>query len=318
MGRGIARRTIFQDREDCRYFLSCLAREAHRGGLVILAYSLMTTHFHLLVISLNGDLSGSMKRALSRYARYFNRKYRRDGPLFRSRFRSKHVSNLAYRRAVVRYIDRNPVQARLVSKPWEYPWGSAASYTGERRPPWLRSDAVPLLVREALDLPEFSSAAYVAFYERARHEDVAAIVETALLGRGPRAGAFEDLVDAAPLPVQDWMRRKAYLADGSRLSSATCSPETVLAAIAEVASEIEQRSVSPTSRQPPRTLVMGAGLLRDLASCSWTTIESKLARPESTCRRLAKLHRGLLNSDPGYQEVALRLMSRLRLLSLGR
>lgn len=318
MGRGIARRTILQDRADCRYFLSCLAREVRHGGLVILAYSLMTTHFHLLVISLNGGLSESMKRALSRYVRYFNRKYRRDGPLFRSRFRSKPVSDPAYRQAVVRYIDRNPVRARLVSKPWEYTWGSAASYVNQQCPPWLRSEEVPLLVREALELPRFSRAAYIAFYEQARHEDVAAIVETALSDSRPRPSDFEDLVDAAPLSVQDWMRRKAYLADGNGLSSAACSPETVLTAMAEVEREIERRSIPPTSRQPSRALVMGAGLLRNLANCPWSMIESKLSKPESTCRRLARCHDELLRTDPGYREVAHRLMSRLRLLNLGR
>jgi REP element-mobilizing transposase RayT len=317
MGRGIARRTIFLDRADCRYFLSCLAREAHRGAIAILAFSLMTTHFHVLVISLDGHLSDTMKRALSRYSRYFNRKYRRDGPLFRSRFRSKPVCNTAYRRAVLRYIDRNPVQARLVSKPWDYPWGSAARYTDQRCPPWLRNGAVPLLVQEALDLVEFNPTGYMTFYEGARHDDVAAMVETELLGRCPKPESFDDLVDAAPQSVQAWMKRKAFLADGASHTGAVCGKKSVLDAVAKVASAIEESSAPRTSRQPPRAVVLRAGLLRDLANCPWNTIQAELEKPETTCRRLAKLHRELLESDPGYRRIALRLMGQLRLLSLG-
>ena len=66
MNRGIARRTVFETRRDARYFLALLAVEVRSGRLRVYAFSLLTTHFHLLVASPQGDISGVMRRVLNR------------------------------------------------------------------------------------------------------------------------------------------------------------------------------------------------------------------------------------------------------------
>ncbi len=76
MNRGIARRTIFDSPADYRFFLSCLARAVRRGEIVVLAYALMRTHFHLFLRSL-GALSTAMRRIQLRHVRRFNRLHRR-------------------------------------------------------------------------------------------------------------------------------------------------------------------------------------------------------------------------------------------------
>ncbi len=139
MNRGIARRPVFETDEDRRFFLSLLAQEVRAGRLEIHAYSVMLTHFHLLVRSVTGELSEAMRRIQNRYARRFNRSRKRDGPLFRGRFLSRPVDSLRYRRNVVTYIHDNAVAAGLVANPADHDWSSARFFAGEggRRPPWL-------------------------------------------------------------------------------------------------------------------------------------------------------------------------------------
>src|SRR5262245_45253642 len=121
MNRGIARRTVFELPRDGRRFLAGLARAVRRGDVRVHAYSLLSTHYHLLVSSPAGRLSEGIGRAQNEYVRYFNRDRRRDGPLFRGRFTSKLVKTAAYRHTLVRYIDHNPVLAGLAAAPAEHP-----------------------------------------------------------------------------------------------------------------------------------------------------------------------------------------------------
>ena len=82
MNRPIGRRTLFENDADFRYFLSLLAQQVRAGRLEIHAYSLMLTHFHLLVRSVKGELSEAMRQIQYRYSRRFNRTRMRDGSLF--------------------------------------------------------------------------------------------------------------------------------------------------------------------------------------------------------------------------------------------
>ena len=93
MNRGLARRTVFETRQDVRAFLARLALCVRRGELEVHAYCVLTTHYHLLVRS-RGKLSEGLRRVQNDYVRWFNRARRRDGPLFRGRFLSKHVGSL--------------------------------------------------------------------------------------------------------------------------------------------------------------------------------------------------------------------------------
>src|SRR5262249_61913289 len=101
------------------------------------AFCVLTTHFHLLVRSLTGELSRAMCEMQKEYSRWFNRTRRRDGPLFRGRFLSKPVESPEYREYLIRYIDFNPVSAGLAATPGLYPHGSARCYASPRGPAWL-------------------------------------------------------------------------------------------------------------------------------------------------------------------------------------
>ena len=100
--RAIARRALFERREDYRFFLANLARAARRGEIEIHAYCLMGTHYHLLLRSPEGRMAEAMHRVQLAYSRWFNRSRRRDGSLVRGRYGSRLVRSLSYRRVIVR------------------------------------------------------------------------------------------------------------------------------------------------------------------------------------------------------------------------
>jgi len=142
MNRGLARRTVFETRADSRTFQALLACGVRSGRIQVHAFTILTTHYHLLVRSLRGELSEAMRLIQNNYVRWFNRTRRRDGALFRGRFTSRPVDSDEYFTNLVRYIDHNPVAAGLCENPADYPHGSARHYAKERGPPWLERASV--------------------------------------------------------------------------------------------------------------------------------------------------------------------------------
>lgn len=112
MNRGIGQRTLFEGDEDARGFLALLAKVAREGLLEPIAFCLLPNHFHLLAVSPEGRLGEAMQYLEGVYGRGFNRRRGRDGGLVRARYRSKLVKSDAYRRALVGYIDQNPIDAK--------------------------------------------------------------------------------------------------------------------------------------------------------------------------------------------------------------
>ena len=143
MNRGAAKRVIFPDRRAKRRFIALIACSVRRGELLVQALCVLDTHFHLLACSPEGRIDYPMMRILNAYARYFNRRYRRDGSPYRGRFRSVPVRSERHWRTLVRYIDFNAVKAGLVASPELYAYGTARLYAlRSRGPRWLSRDAV--------------------------------------------------------------------------------------------------------------------------------------------------------------------------------
>jgi putative transposase len=77
----------------------------------IQAYAFMPNHFHLLLSEVKpGGISTYMRRLLTSYSMYMNKKYDRSGPLMCRPFRSKHVDNDSYLRWLISYIHSNPLE----------------------------------------------------------------------------------------------------------------------------------------------------------------------------------------------------------------
>ena len=123
--RGNNRAPTFFDEEDYERYKETLLACAVRFGCVVHAYCLMTNHVHLLVTpSKKNALSAMMQTLGSTYVRYINIKYRRTGTLWEGRFKVSPIDADEYLFSCMRYIENNPVRARMVRSPKNYPWSS--------------------------------------------------------------------------------------------------------------------------------------------------------------------------------------------------
>ena len=94
------------------------------------AYALMTNHIHLFFRTLLPNISDAMYTVNGNYAHYFNKRYRRTGHTFESRFKSKLVQEDRYFLGLLRYVHMNPVKAGMADRPEQYPWSSHWAYLG--------------------------------------------------------------------------------------------------------------------------------------------------------------------------------------------
>ena len=112
--RGIERKRIFKDEADRDQFLERFGNLLIDGAAWCFAWAVMPNHFHLLLKTGNVSISTLMRRLLTGYAIYFNRRHRRAGHLFQNRYKSILCQEDAYLLELVRYIHLNPLRARIV------------------------------------------------------------------------------------------------------------------------------------------------------------------------------------------------------------
>ena len=122
--RGNRRQSIYHDDDDRRVFLILRNRVVDCHGWRLIAYCLMTNHFHLLFETPRPNLSAGMHRLNSGYAHYFNDRWELDGHLFDRRFGSRLVETEEQLASTLSYIAFNPVEASLCEHPWQWPWSS--------------------------------------------------------------------------------------------------------------------------------------------------------------------------------------------------
>jgi putative transposase len=85
----------------------------------------MTNHVHLLATPLHEDSIGKMQQMIGRYyVPYFNKRYHRTGTLWEGRYKATLVETKSYFLTCMRYIELNPVRAKMVESPAYYPWSS--------------------------------------------------------------------------------------------------------------------------------------------------------------------------------------------------
>jgi putative transposase len=133
------------------------------------AYCLMGTHFHLIVHTLQANLSRGIQHLCGSYAQWFNWKYGRRGHLFGRRFASAHIVTDSHLLEAHRYVACNPVRAGLCNEPARWRWGSYRAISGlEPAPAFLDTDRVLSLfgLRRAA-----AQSAFRAFIDAASSDD---------------------------------------------------------------------------------------------------------------------------------------------------
>ena len=146
--RGNARQKIFSNDADHSTFLDPLERSSDIYQIEILAYVLMSNHFHLFVKTPLGNLQEFMRHFNISYTSYYNWRHHRTGHLYQGRYKSLLVDADEYLQEISRYIHLNPMRVRVTSgmtlnekKKYlrNYRWSSYGGYIWKRdRRPFLR------------------------------------------------------------------------------------------------------------------------------------------------------------------------------------
>jgi len=124
VSRGNGRLWLFTDDQSRSEFLRILGHYVVKYRIKVHVFVLMKTHYHLLVETELPNLSQFMSQFLREYAMYYNRRHKRRGSVFKSRYGAFIIQQDRYYQQVTRYIYHNPVQAGLVSDPRAYRWSS--------------------------------------------------------------------------------------------------------------------------------------------------------------------------------------------------
>ena len=137
--RGHDRKAVFVEQADYSYYLENLSQAKSDHHIKVFGYCLMTNHVHLLLApgdDVNG-VSRLMKILAARQTRYTNKLESRSGTLWEGRFKASLIDSDSYLLACYRYVDLNPVRARIVDTPHEYRWSSFRDHVGHSYSGWL-------------------------------------------------------------------------------------------------------------------------------------------------------------------------------------
>lgn len=165
--RGASKKPIFIDELDYSYFLHLLQRylslkeiKDNKGAIYkklyddveLLAYCLVKNHFHLLVYQVHmGAMQSLMRRVMTGYSAYFNKKYKMSGSLFESRYKASRIDNNEHLTHISRYIHLNPEH-------WEnYEYSSIKNYLNMNEEDWLNSKRILNLFNSIKEYRKFIS-----------------------------------------------------------------------------------------------------------------------------------------------------------------
>lgn len=141
--RGNRRAAVFHADEERAAYLRLLSEYGRMHGLRLWAYCLMTNHVHLIAVpSAEHSLAHALRGVHTVYAMHYNHRHHASGHLWQGRYKSCPLDGPHLWHAV-RYVERNPVRAGIVSRAQDYPWSSAPAHCGLRRDPLLAPDFPP-------------------------------------------------------------------------------------------------------------------------------------------------------------------------------
>jgi putative transposase len=149
--RGNGRQQIFLADFDRTKFLELLARSVETYQVRLIAFVLMTNHFHLVVKTPHANLQELMRHFNISYTAYFNKRHGSSGHLYQGRYKAFLIDADSYLLEVSRYLHLNPVHTAQLANAAEeqtreylrnYQWSSYPDYISSRRYPFLALDEV--------------------------------------------------------------------------------------------------------------------------------------------------------------------------------
>ena len=128
--RGNRRQDIFLDSDERELFYDVLKSVVEDYNWICHADCQMGNHYHLVVEVPEANLSVGMRQLNGVFTQKLNRSRGTVGHVFQGRFFSKLIDGQNYLSAVCRYVSLNPVWAKMVSRPDDWPWGSYRATVG--------------------------------------------------------------------------------------------------------------------------------------------------------------------------------------------
>lgn len=145
MIRGIERRRIFSDNKDRDNFMDRLSQLLPESKTQCYAWAFLPNHAHFLMRSGPNGIAGLMRRLLTGYAVFYNKRHKRHGQLFQNRYKSIVCQEDAYLLELVRYIHLNPLRSKLVADLHElneFPYAGHSALMGRIKREWQDVDYV--------------------------------------------------------------------------------------------------------------------------------------------------------------------------------
>ena len=128
--RGDRKTAIFLDDLDRARWMSILDLVCTRYNFLVPGFCQMTNHYHLILETVDGNLSQGMRDLNGLYSQYFNRRHALVGHLFQGRYKAILVQRETYLLELTRYVVLNPVRAGFVTSPDDWRWSSHACVMG--------------------------------------------------------------------------------------------------------------------------------------------------------------------------------------------
>lgn len=133
---------LFSEPGEAIAFLEILRKARDRDGLTILAWCLMSNHYHLALRAGPIPLARTMGYVQSRFGQGYNKRHRSSGPRWQSRYKARFVEGGEYLDHVIVYIHLNPVVAGLVEDPAEYSFCGHRELLGKVKNPLIDVEGV--------------------------------------------------------------------------------------------------------------------------------------------------------------------------------
>jgi len=159
INRGMNRADVFNDSEDKEMFLKILCKSLKSHNAILHSYCLMDNHYHLLIETNQNNLSMLMRSINANYAIYFNKLKKRTGHLWQGRFKSRYISSEIYLHELLRYIEHNPLRAKITESLHEYPYTSYRQFVGlQKSIPCLKNSLIFQWFETTQEVAEFFDA----------------------------------------------------------------------------------------------------------------------------------------------------------------
>ena len=125
LNRGNGRQKVFHKDADYAAFLDVIEHMIVRYEVDLYAYCLMPNHYHLVVKAVKSeDLSNGMRWFATTHVRRYHKHYKSSGHLWQGRYKSFVIENDNHLLTLVRYVEGNPVRAKLVDSAIHWGWSS--------------------------------------------------------------------------------------------------------------------------------------------------------------------------------------------------